>query len=111
MVVALGRALDHLAAVLGQALAHPVEELGQALALPLVVRVHRRGPRLEARRRSVIQVARTTRRLPLKVLDPTTVWDNVLPRRRGVSQVLVPRREPVLRKGPRMRRRGGTTSL
>ena len=109
---ALDRALDHLAPVLGQALAHPVEELGQALALPLVaVRVHLPAQRLEARRRSIIQVARTTRRLPLKLLDPTTVWDNILPRRLEISLVLVPHRAPVLRKGSRMPRRGGTTSL
>lgn len=112
VVEALGRALDHLAAVLDQAPALLVEELDQALALPLVaVRVHRPAQRLEVRRPSVIQVARTTRKLPLKLLDPTTVWDNVLPRRLGISQVLVPRREPVLRKGSRMRRRGETTSL
>lgn len=101
VVVALGRALDHLAA-----------ELDQALALPLVaVRVHQRAQRLEVRRRSVIQVARTTRKLPLKLLDPTTVWDNVLPRRLGISQVLVPRREPALRKRSRIHQRGETTSL
>ena len=98
----LDRALDHLAA----------EVLDQVLVLPVVaVRVHRQGHLLEVRRRSVIQVARTMRKLPLKLLDPTLEWDNVLPQRLENFLALEQHRATLLRKGSRIISRRAETTL
>ncbi len=108
---ALDRALDLPAvAVRDQVLVPPVGELGRVRDRPVVaVRVHRRGQRLGVRRRSVIRVAGTMRKLRLKVLAPTMEWDNVRPRRLENFLVLARHRATLLRKGSRISRRVGTT--